>query len=245
MALPVNFDADSAGRIFRAVRTVERGNRDQKPLTFKRVIEQNPRVFRLGRFSGPWATNTFKTITLEGAAATLSVLNLFYPITASVSNKPCAVAKNNGTWLLLSVPFQTATAVGVSGTATILRITPSDTATALAVSLSGTATALIFSLGSTATASVISGSVQSKTFVTGVSASLNTTDCNIVVTVSTGTVGHHNTATIEYVSTGSTSLITFFSSSATSQIVSISTSATATAAVVESTQVLSFLRFED
>lgn len=228
MALPVNFDADSAARIYRAVREVERGNRDQKPLTFERVLEQNtPRVFKLGRFSGAWATDTYKTITLEGGTATLSVRNLFYPITATVSNKPCAVAKSNGTWLLLSVPFQTATAVGVSGTATILRITPSDTATAICLTS-----------GATATASVITQlSTSSQSVVTGVNAVLDTATCDIDVTLTT--------AALSYVSGGTTAAITYLTTASTTQIVSIAPTATATAAVVESTQVLSFLRFAD
>ena len=227
MALPVNFDADSAARIYRAVREVERGNRDQKPLTFERVIEQNPRVFKLGRFSGPWATDTYQTVTLEGGTATLSVRNLFYPITAAVSNKPCGVAKSNGTWLLISVPFQTATAVGVSGTATILRITPSDTATAICLTS-----------GATATASVITQlSTGSQSVVTGVNAVLDTATCDIDVTLTT--------AALTFVSGGTASTITFMTTAATTKIVSIAPTATATAAVVESTQVLSFLRFAD
>jgi hypothetical protein len=227
MALPVNFDPAAAVRIYNAVRKVEAGDRDQKPLTFERVIEQNPRVFRLGRFSGPWATDTYKTITLEGVSATISVRNLFYPITASVSNKSCAVAKSNGTWLLLSVPFQTATAIGVSGTAIILRITPSDTATAICLTS-----------GATATASVITQlSTGSQSVVTNVQAVLDTATCDIDVTLTT--------AALTFVSGGTASTITFMTTASTTQIVSIAPTATATAAVVESTQVLSFLRFED
>lgn len=205
MALPVNFDADSAARIYRAVREVERGNRDQKPLTFARVLsEQIPRVFRLGTFSGAWAIGADKAITLEGGTATLSVRNLFYPITATVTDKSCAIARSNGSWLLLAVPMQTATAIEVSSTATILRISPGDT---IATTVS--------SLNSPSQAS----------YVNGVSAVLNTTDCSISLTLAT--------ATFSYVSSGPTA-----------EIVTISAAATATAAVVESTAVIQYLRFE-
>lgn len=205
MALPVNFDADSAARIYRAVREVERGNRDQKPLTFERVIEQNPRVFRLGRFSGAWATDTYKTVTLEGGTATLSVRNLFYPITATVTEKSCAVAKSNGTWLLISVPFQTATAVGVSGTATILRIAPEHTTPVTALSAQTTG---------------------SQAIITGISAVLNTANCDIMLTLATAS-------------------ISLALSGTTTSFIALTSGATATAAVVESTQVLSFLRFAE
>ena len=110
MALPVNFDPAAAVRIYNAVRKVEAGDRDQRPLTFDRVMSENPKVFKVCKFSGSWATGTNKTVSLATApSVTLSALNVFYPITGSPTDAFCAVAKSQGTWFLLSVPFQTAT----------------------------------------------------------------------------------------------------------------------------------------
>lgn len=107
MALPVNFDADSAGRIYRAVREVERGNRDQKPLTFDRVPDVPPKTIRMATFTGAWAINTPKTVTLYGAASSAStfvVTNLTVPVPeAPLTTAACVIAKDRGTWFLVNV----------------------------------------------------------------------------------------------------------------------------------------------
>lgn len=174
MALPVNFDADSAARIYRAVRVVESGGRDQKPLTFARVMSDGvrSRAFRLARFSGTWATNTDQTVKLNtvsfyGTGNTLLVRNLFFPLNEAVTNISCGIARSNGSWLLVSVPFETAESVGFYGTTAMLLITPADTVTAT------------FLVGTGATSTV--------SLVTGASATLNTADCSIVVSLATST----------------------------------------------------------
>lgn len=107
MALPVNFDADSAARIYRAVREVERGNRDQKPLTFKRVPDQPSRPVRMATFTGAWELNALKTVTLYGAASSAStfvVTNLIVPVPeAPLTTAACVIAKDRGTWFLVNV----------------------------------------------------------------------------------------------------------------------------------------------
>lgn len=107
MALPVNFDADSAARIYRAVREVERGNRDQKPLTFERVPDQPSRPVRMATFTGAWELNALKTVTLYGAASSAStfvVTNLIVPVPeAPLTTAACVIAKDRGTWFLVNV----------------------------------------------------------------------------------------------------------------------------------------------
>ena len=108
MALPVNFDADSAARIYRAVREVERGDRDQKPLTFGRAQEQpQARSVRMATFTGAWELNTLKTVTLYGAASSAStfvVTNLIVPVPeAPLTTAACVIAKDRGTWFLVNV----------------------------------------------------------------------------------------------------------------------------------------------
>ena len=116
MALPVNFDADSAARIYRAVREVERDNRDQKPLTFRRVQEPPPgRSVRMATFTGEWEINSLKTVTLYQAgntAATFVVNNIVMPVPDPdadadpedpASDIVCVIAKDRGTWFLVNV----------------------------------------------------------------------------------------------------------------------------------------------
>jgi hypothetical protein len=197
MALPVNFDPNAAIRIYNAVRKVEAGDRDQKPLTFERVIEQNPKTFKLCRFSGAWPIGSSKVVSVNGnTAATLSVSNLYFPITATISESFCSVSKAQGSWLLVSVPLQTATAVSVTSTAT----------------------ALVVTSVSTSTAKVVTGVTGATTeVVIGVSAVLDTVTCDIDVTLTK--------ASVNGLSSVSTATITFVSSVATAtSVVSQSTS---------------------
>jgi hypothetical protein len=193
MALPVNFDPNAAIRIYNAVRKVEAGDRDQKPLTFDRVLSENPKTFKLCRFSGAWPIGSSKVVSVNGnTAATLSVSNLYFPITATISESFCSVAKAQGSWLLVSVPLQTATAVSVTSTAT----------------------AFVVTSVSTSTARVVTGVTGATTeVVIDVSAALNTVNCEINVTLSKASVNglsSVSTATITFVSavTTGTSVIT-------------------------------------
>lgn len=111
MALPVNFDAASAGRIYRAVREVERGNRDQKPLTFRRVGDQDrggapaSPSFHVATFTGAWAINQQKVVTLYQATSTFIATNLIIPIPGQqpgVTPNICMVAKDRAEWYLVN-----------------------------------------------------------------------------------------------------------------------------------------------
>lgn len=108
MALPVNFDADSAARIYRAVREVERGNRDQKPLTFRQVPEPSRRpTVRVATYTGAWALNESKIVTLYQSTSTISTYaatNLIMPVPDAPSEPGvCIIAKDRGTWFLVNV----------------------------------------------------------------------------------------------------------------------------------------------
>jgi hypothetical protein len=107
MALPVNFDPNAAIRIYNAVRKVEAGDRDQKPLTFPRVVESGRgRTFRMATFTGAWAVNSSKVVTLLGATSTTQTVtasNVFLDVPASDGPSNCAIANDRGTWFLLQV----------------------------------------------------------------------------------------------------------------------------------------------
>lgn len=152
MALPVNFDADSASRIYRAVREVERGNRDQQPLTFRRVAEQGTggttptsQNFHVATFTGAWAINQQKVVTLYQATSTLLATNLIIPIPGQqpgVTPNICMVAKDRAEWYLVNAQMGEVDALqSVTLTPTellfsrvkVIGITATHTTTAIAI----------------------------------------------------------------------------------------------------------------
>lgn len=193
MSLPVNFDADSAARIYRAVRTVERGNRDQKPLTFRRASDESrQKTVRAATFSGSWPTGSSKVVTFAYApTATVSVTNLLWPLTATAyANEPCLVAREGTSWWLVAPRTETATAVFVTQTATALFVTQ----TAKTDCITGVST---------------SGSTINFLSDVSVSATLNTTDCSISVSV---TKSSGSASVITAVNTSTASFVTISSS---------------------------------
>jgi hypothetical protein len=70
----VKFTRASALRIGKAVRVVERGDRNQPPVRFEHHVGTNFRL-QLGTFTGAWFTGTYKTVTLTGSTNTAAVYN--------------------------------------------------------------------------------------------------------------------------------------------------------------------------
>ena len=111
MALPVNFDPAAAVRIYNAVRKVEAGDRDQKPLTFRRAADSRPSsAIRVATFTGAWEINTSRPISFLGVtsvAETVAVSNLFLDVPGDLvpsgSTVACAIVRDRGTWFLLQV----------------------------------------------------------------------------------------------------------------------------------------------
>jgi hypothetical protein len=103
----VVFLRPDAERIARAVRTVEAGNRNETPLTFRRVGGEGgkEKVFRVCTFTGAWAINASKAITFRGVTATpntVSAINLFAVIATSSLTRNCAIAKDGTAWYLIA-----------------------------------------------------------------------------------------------------------------------------------------------
>ena len=122
----------------------------------------SPKVFRIATFTGSWTVNSSKIVTLKYQTATpntVSVSNLFFPVTSTATaTRDCAIAKDGTAWFLINVPYSTATAVFVGATATGI------------------------SVSSTATGTMIS-SMASASRVTDISlsATLNSADCTITI----------------------------------------------------------------
>jgi len=139
------------------------------PTRFESLPAPAGKVFRICTFTGAWEINAEKEVTFRGVTTTpntVSAMNLFFPVTSTATNATtdCAIARDGTAWYLIDVPFETATAVFMSSTAT----------------------QTVFGTGSTSVIQFIgTGSTQAITYVTGVSASLNTASCAISVTAAT------------------------------------------------------------
>jgi hypothetical protein len=61
--------------------------------------------FRVCTFTGAWSVGSTKTVTFRGVTATpntVSVTNLFVPITKTATTGSCAIAKEGTAWYLIS-----------------------------------------------------------------------------------------------------------------------------------------------
>jgi hypothetical protein len=94
----VVFLRPDAERIARAVRTVEVGNRNETPLTFRRVLEgRGGGGLRYVEWEGPWQVSDTNTITFKSNDSTATGINVF----AGVDSGSGWVAKHDGTWHLV------------------------------------------------------------------------------------------------------------------------------------------------
>jgi len=97
------------------------------PTRFESLPALTAKVFRICTFTGAWAIGGTKSVTFKNVTTTpntVSVTNLFFPITSTATiTTNCAIAKDGTAWYLIDVPFATATAVFVGATAstTVMR----------------------------------------------------------------------------------------------------------------------------
>lgn len=108
----VSFTRQGAQRISRAVRIVEGGERDTKALQFTRAGDggRSNAVFRICTFTGEWAVDTAKVVTIRNQTSTpntLSAMNLFFPLDEVTGDFVCAVGKDRSQWYLLQVKHTT------------------------------------------------------------------------------------------------------------------------------------------
>jgi hypothetical protein len=100
----VDFTRSAAERIAAVVRTVEQGDRDGAPLTFRKIDNAGGggRV-RIGTFSGAWSVGATATVTFKyvpNTPNTVTAINLFLDL-PSDGTKDCAISKDGGTWHLI------------------------------------------------------------------------------------------------------------------------------------------------
>ena len=103
------FTLEAAERIASAVRKVEAGNRDEAPLSFRRVDFTRLRPIRMAKFSGAWPINGTKVVTFINKATqpnTAVVSNLLINLPYSIVRR-CAIGKEGTAWFLLNWQWDT------------------------------------------------------------------------------------------------------------------------------------------
>lgn len=101
MADRVTFTRPAAERIGKAVRIVEAGSRESSAWDVD-VAHGPQRVFRMVTFTGSWALNSWKTVTIRNSTATLQVYNPFSVIAASCGGSPAGIARDGTAWYLIA-----------------------------------------------------------------------------------------------------------------------------------------------
>ena len=122
----VQFTRESAERVARVVRQAELTPAAASPLTFdRRLSDRIPKQVRAATFTGSWPIGSVKTVTFKAATAvTANVVNLSWPITLSgYVNEDCLVGKEGTSWWLVVPKLEAQTAVFVTQTQNVPRIT--------------------------------------------------------------------------------------------------------------------------
>jgi hypothetical protein len=121
----VQFTRESAERVARVVRQAELSAPAASPLTFGNRLERITKQVRAATFSGAWPIGSTKTVAFKTATAvTANVVNLSWPITLSgYVNEDCLVGKEGTSWWLVVPKLEAPTAVFVTQTQNVSRIT--------------------------------------------------------------------------------------------------------------------------
>jgi len=168
---------DTISRVQGEAYSVTGGHLPGRPEGLGRLSDSDN--FRMATFTGAWSINSDKTVTLKYQTATpntVGVTNLLFDFPEPSGSVDCGIASEGTAWFLIGVPFETATAVVVTGTSTLTYATSTASQNVLTdISISGSlntetcaitinstlTTASISILGETATAVAISGSQTS------------------------------------------------------------------------------------
>jgi hypothetical protein len=111
----VQFTRESAERIANVVRAAELTPTRGRALSFEAIQQSASRkTFRMATFTGAWAINDTKTVTLQGSTATLVAINRFFDH-PDVGTRNCAVAKDGTAWNLIQWQWNYSVATVVTG----------------------------------------------------------------------------------------------------------------------------------
>jgi hypothetical protein len=140
----VQFTRESAERIANVVRAAELTPTRGRALSFDAIQQSASRkTFRMATYTGAWAINDTKTVTLRGVTTTpntLSAVNLFLNLPDN-GQRNCAVAKDGTAWHLVQWQWDASTALSsatLGGSLEFGRINVPSLGTAATVSISVT-----------------------------------------------------------------------------------------------------------
>lgn len=107
----VAFTRPAAERIAKAVRKLESGTRDSKPLIFgSRLASRGGGFIRICTFTGSWNKNTQRVVTFVNVTTTpntAAATNLFVDLascstTGTATTTKCAIARDGATWYVIA-----------------------------------------------------------------------------------------------------------------------------------------------
>jgi len=114
----ISFTRPAAARIARAVRVVENARPPGAPLQSRPVQHPPAKAFRVATFTGSWAINTAKVVTLKNQTTTpntVTVVNLYCGLSPSASCD-VSIAKNGTAWYLVQPNLTQQPGYSTSGT---------------------------------------------------------------------------------------------------------------------------------
>lgn len=100
---------DLLARTRRTIEAVEggvvRSGFRSTPAVLEGDISSNPKVFRIGTFSGPWSPNSQKQVQFDSTGQTVNAFNRTFPLFSvpATTQISCSVAKEGTAWYLVDV----------------------------------------------------------------------------------------------------------------------------------------------
>jgi hypothetical protein len=114
----ISFTRPAAARIARVVRVVENARPPGAPLQSRPVQHPPAKAFRVATFTGSWAIDTAKVVTLKNQTTTpntVTVVNLYCGLSPSASCD-VSIAKNGTAWYLVQPNLTQQPGYSTSGT---------------------------------------------------------------------------------------------------------------------------------
>jgi len=98
----IAFTRGSAERIAKVVRQVEAGNRDEAALSFRSRPPVAGPTIRMATFTGSWAKDSTRIVTLRNVTATLSAINVFGVAGSTASGTyDCCIIREGTSWFAI------------------------------------------------------------------------------------------------------------------------------------------------
>jgi len=98
----IAFTRGSAERIAKVVRQIEAGDRNEAALSFGARVPVSGPIIRMATFTGSWAKDSARIVTLRNSTATLSATNVFGVAGSTASGDyDCCVFRDGTAWFAI------------------------------------------------------------------------------------------------------------------------------------------------